>query len=72
MNFTEPSELDVPNHGTKNRYKTILPSEHTPTHRKSEGGAMMAPPPLYNTQLNNGLSTEYNLFSSRLIKTLCN
>lgn len=29
MNFTEPSELDVPNHGTKNRYKTILPNPHS-------------------------------------------
>lgn len=27
MNFTDPKDLDVPNHGTKNRYKTILPSE---------------------------------------------
>lgn len=27
MNFTDPKELDIPNHGTKNRYKTILPSE---------------------------------------------
>uniref|UniRef100_A0A8D3CRY0 protein-tyrosine-phosphatase n=1 Tax=Scophthalmus maximus TaxID=52904 RepID=A0A8D3CRY0_SCOMX len=27
MNFIDPKELDVQNHGTKNRYKTILPSE---------------------------------------------
>lgn len=27
MNFIDPKELDIPNHGTKNRYKTILPSE---------------------------------------------
>ncbi|RVE56468.1 hypothetical protein OJAV_G00221570 [Oryzias javanicus] len=26
MNFTDPKDLDVPNHGTKNRYKTILPN----------------------------------------------
>lgn len=32
MNFTEASQLDVPNHSTKNRYKTILPSERTHTH----------------------------------------
>uniref|UniRef100_A0A3P9NGH9 protein-tyrosine-phosphatase n=1 Tax=Poecilia reticulata TaxID=8081 RepID=A0A3P9NGH9_POERE len=25
MNFIDPKELDIPNHGTKNRYKTILP-----------------------------------------------
>uniref|UniRef100_A0A3B3CSP5 protein-tyrosine-phosphatase n=2 Tax=Oryzias melastigma TaxID=30732 RepID=A0A3B3CSP5_ORYME len=29
MNFTDPKELDVPNHGTKNRYKTILPNPHS-------------------------------------------
>lgn len=28
MNFIDPKELDIPNHGTKNRYKTILPSEY--------------------------------------------
>lgn len=27
MNFIDPKELDIPNHGTKNRYKTILPSK---------------------------------------------
>lgn len=27
MNFVDPKELDIPNHGTKNRYKTILPSK---------------------------------------------
>lgn len=29
MNFIDPKELDIPNHGTKNRYKTILPSEYS-------------------------------------------
>ncbi|XP_028307166.1 tyrosine-protein phosphatase non-receptor type 5 isoform X2 [Gouania willdenowi] len=29
MNFIDPKELDVPNHGTKNRYKTILPNPHS-------------------------------------------
>ncbi|XP_069376057.1 tyrosine-protein phosphatase non-receptor type 5 isoform X2 [Paralichthys olivaceus] len=29
MNFTDPKELDVPNHGTKSRYKTILPNPHS-------------------------------------------
>lgn len=28
MNFIDPKELDVPNCGTKNRYRTILPSEY--------------------------------------------
>ncbi|XP_061617721.1 tyrosine-protein phosphatase non-receptor type 5 isoform X1 [Phyllopteryx taeniolatus] len=27
MNFTDSKQVDVPNHGSKNRYKTILPSE---------------------------------------------
>ncbi|KAJ7329818.1 hypothetical protein JRQ81_015992 [Phrynocephalus forsythii] len=27
MNFVDPKELDIPSHGTKNRYKTILPSK---------------------------------------------
>nr|XP_060633443.1 receptor-type tyrosine-protein phosphatase R [Anolis sagrei ordinatus] len=26
MNFVDPKELDIPSHGTKNRYKTILPN----------------------------------------------
>ncbi|MEE6480594.1 hypothetical protein FKM82_012616 [Ascaphus truei] len=26
MNFLDPKELDIPSHGTKNRYKTILPN----------------------------------------------
>ena len=29
MNFVDPKELDIPSHGTKNRYKTILPSKST-------------------------------------------
>lgn len=29
MNFIDPKELDIPNHGTKNRYKTILPSKYS-------------------------------------------
>ncbi|XP_056280583.1 receptor-type tyrosine-protein phosphatase R isoform X2 [Pseudoliparis swirei] len=29
MNFIDPKELDIPNHGTKNRYKTILPNLHS-------------------------------------------
>lgn len=29
MNFIDPKELDIPNHGTKNRYKTILPNPHS-------------------------------------------
>ncbi|KAF7648229.1 hypothetical protein LDENG_00159960, partial [Lucifuga dentata] len=29
MNFVDPKELDVLNHGTKNRYKTILPNPHS-------------------------------------------
>ncbi|XP_076015969.1 receptor-type tyrosine-protein phosphatase R [Genypterus blacodes] len=29
MNFVDPKELDIPNHGTKNRYKTILPNPHS-------------------------------------------
>ncbi|XP_061571213.1 receptor-type tyrosine-protein phosphatase R, partial [Cololabis saira] len=29
MNFIDPKDLDVPNHGTKNRYKTILPNPHS-------------------------------------------
>uniref|UniRef100_A0A672FB90 protein-tyrosine-phosphatase n=1 Tax=Salarias fasciatus TaxID=181472 RepID=A0A672FB90_SALFA len=33
MNFIDPKELDIPNHGTKNRYKTILPSERSPRPR---------------------------------------
>lgn len=27
MNFMDPKEIDIPSHGTKNRYKTILPSK---------------------------------------------
>lgn len=26
MNFVDPKDLDIPSLGTKNRYKTILPS----------------------------------------------
>uniref|UniRef100_A0A667XZK7 protein-tyrosine-phosphatase n=1 Tax=Myripristis murdjan TaxID=586833 RepID=A0A667XZK7_9TELE len=29
MNFVDPKELDIPSHGTKNRYKTILPNPHS-------------------------------------------
>lgn len=29
MNFVDQKELDVPNHGSKNRYKTILPNPHS-------------------------------------------
>uniref|UniRef100_A0A3Q3VX95 protein-tyrosine-phosphatase n=1 Tax=Mola mola TaxID=94237 RepID=A0A3Q3VX95_MOLML len=29
MNFIDPKELDIPNHGNKNRYKTILPNPHS-------------------------------------------
>ncbi|CAL8324489.1 unnamed protein product [Lota lota] len=29
MNFVNPKELDIPSHGTKNRYKTILPNPHS-------------------------------------------
>nr|XP_020469083.1 receptor-type tyrosine-protein phosphatase R isoform X2 [Monopterus albus] len=36
MNFTDPKELDVPNHGTKNRYKTILPNPHSRVILKSK------------------------------------
>ncbi|XP_029811313.1 receptor-type tyrosine-protein phosphatase R [Suricata suricatta] len=27
MNFVDPKEIDIPRHGTKNRYKTILPKQ---------------------------------------------
>ncbi|XP_068162667.1 receptor-type tyrosine-protein phosphatase R [Antennarius striatus] len=36
MNFVDPSHLDVPNHGTKNRYKTILPNPHSRVILKSK------------------------------------
>ncbi|XP_042191899.1 receptor-type tyrosine-protein phosphatase R isoform X2 [Callorhinchus milii] len=29
MNFVNPKELNIPCHGTKNRYKTILPNPHS-------------------------------------------
>ncbi|XP_048124258.1 receptor-type tyrosine-protein phosphatase R isoform X2 [Alosa alosa] len=29
MNFVDPKDLDIPSHGTKNRYKTILPNPHS-------------------------------------------
>ncbi|XP_043912942.1 receptor-type tyrosine-protein phosphatase R isoform X2 [Protopterus annectens] len=29
MNFGDPKELDIPSHGTKNRYKTILPNSQS-------------------------------------------
>ncbi|XP_061662419.1 tyrosine-protein phosphatase non-receptor type 5 isoform X5 [Syngnathoides biaculeatus] len=29
MNFTDPKRVDVPNHGSKNRYETILPNPHS-------------------------------------------
>ncbi|XP_066579784.1 receptor-type tyrosine-protein phosphatase R isoform X2 [Amia ocellicauda] len=29
MNFVDPKELDIPSHGTKNRYKSILPNPHS-------------------------------------------
>uniref|UniRef100_A0A8D3C6N2 protein-tyrosine-phosphatase n=1 Tax=Scophthalmus maximus TaxID=52904 RepID=A0A8D3C6N2_SCOMX len=35
MNFIDPKELDVQNHGTKNRYKTILPNLHSRVTLKS-------------------------------------
>lgn len=31
MNFVDPKEIDIPSHGTKNRYKTILPSKSIET-----------------------------------------
>ncbi|XP_060101057.1 receptor-type tyrosine-protein phosphatase R isoform X2 [Heteronotia binoei] len=42
MNFVDPKEIDIPSHGTKNRYKTILPN---PTSRvclkpKNPGNAL--------------------------------
>ncbi|KAL3048654.1 hypothetical protein OYC64_007247 [Pagothenia borchgrevinki] len=36
MNFIDPKELDIPNHGTKNRYKTILPNPHSRVTLKSK------------------------------------
>ncbi|XP_058481073.1 receptor-type tyrosine-protein phosphatase R [Solea solea] len=36
MNFIDPKELDIPNHGTKNRYKTILPNAHSRVTLKSK------------------------------------
>ncbi|KAK9525985.1 hypothetical protein VZT92_016648 [Zoarces viviparus] len=36
MNFIDPKELDIPNHGTKNRYKTILPNLHSRVILKSK------------------------------------
>lgn len=54
MNFIDPKELDVPNHGTKNRYKTILPSEYLQRHapicptQAGRGGSKVIPaPPLH-------------------------
>ncbi|XP_030634434.1 receptor-type tyrosine-protein phosphatase R [Chanos chanos] len=29
MNFVDPKELDIPSHGTKNRYRSILPNPHS-------------------------------------------
>ncbi|XP_077450245.1 tyrosine-protein phosphatase non-receptor type 5 isoform X2 [Stigmatopora argus] len=29
MNFTDAAQVDVPNHGSKNRYKSILPNPHS-------------------------------------------
>ncbi|TRZ03679.1 hypothetical protein DNTS_033760 [Danionella cerebrum] len=29
MNFVDQKELDIPNHGSKNRYKSILPNPHS-------------------------------------------
>ncbi|XP_041722514.1 receptor-type tyrosine-protein phosphatase R isoform X2 [Coregonus clupeaformis] len=29
MNFVDPKEMDISSHGTKNRYKTILPNPHS-------------------------------------------
>ncbi|XP_023682323.1 receptor-type tyrosine-protein phosphatase R [Paramormyrops kingsleyae] len=29
MNFVDPKEVDIPTHGTKNRYRTILPNPHS-------------------------------------------
>ncbi|XP_029018726.1 receptor-type tyrosine-protein phosphatase R [Betta splendens] len=36
MNFVDPKELDIPNHGPKNRYKTILPNPHSRVILKSK------------------------------------
>ncbi|XP_073336989.1 receptor-type tyrosine-protein phosphatase R [Pagrus major] len=36
MNFIDPKELEIPNHGTKNRYKTILPNLHSRVILKSK------------------------------------
>uniref|UniRef100_H3C9X7 protein-tyrosine-phosphatase n=1 Tax=Tetraodon nigroviridis TaxID=99883 RepID=H3C9X7_TETNG len=36
MNFIDPKELDIPNHGAKNRYRTILPNPHSRVVLKSK------------------------------------
>ncbi|KAM6986219.1 receptor-type tyrosine-protein phosphatase R [Aplochiton taeniatus] len=36
MNFVDPKDLDIPSHGTKNRYKTILPNPHSRVVLKSK------------------------------------
>ncbi|XP_007237419.3 receptor-type tyrosine-protein phosphatase R isoform X1 [Astyanax mexicanus] len=36
MNFVDPKDLDIPSHGTKNRYKTILPNPHSRVILKSK------------------------------------
>ncbi|XP_036432931.1 receptor-type tyrosine-protein phosphatase R isoform X2 [Colossoma macropomum] len=36
MNFVDPKDLDIPSHGTKNRYKTILPNPHSRVFLKSK------------------------------------
>ncbi|XP_072528845.1 receptor-type tyrosine-protein phosphatase R isoform X2 [Salminus brasiliensis] len=36
MNFVDPKDLDIPSHGTKNRYKTILPNPHSRVLLKSK------------------------------------
>ncbi|XP_045894833.1 receptor-type tyrosine-protein phosphatase R [Micropterus dolomieu] len=36
MNFIDPKDLDIPNYGPKNRYKTILPNPHSRVILKSK------------------------------------
>uniref|UniRef100_A0A671WCW8 protein-tyrosine-phosphatase n=1 Tax=Sparus aurata TaxID=8175 RepID=A0A671WCW8_SPAAU len=50
MNFIDPKELDIPNHGTKNRYKTILPNPHSRVILKSKS---------YNDLLSSYINANY-------------
>ncbi|XP_061662417.1 tyrosine-protein phosphatase non-receptor type 5 isoform X3 [Syngnathoides biaculeatus] len=58
MNFTDPKRVDVPNHGSKNRYETILPRDGNVCIKMS--CACLMPDPHSRVVLRSPLSTYIN------------